>query len=69
MASWQSAEALAHSGRPAAYARIKNSRELPSAAVFWRRHPDLNWGIRVLQTHALPLGYGAVLGMQENNVV
>ena len=25
----------------------------------WRRHPDLNWGIRVLQTHALPLGYGA----------
>ena len=27
---------------------------------FWRRHPDLNWGIRVLQTHALPLGYGAI---------
>ena len=26
----------------------------------WRRHPDLNWGIRVLQTRALPLGYGAV---------
>ena len=26
---------------------------------FWRRHPDLNRGIRVLQTHALPLGYGA----------
>ncbi len=23
----------------------------------WRRHPDLNWGIRVLQTLALPLGY------------
>ncbi len=26
----------------------------------WRRHPDLNRGIRVLQTLALPLGYGAV---------
>ena len=25
----------------------------------WRRHPDLNWGIKVLQTSALPLGYGA----------
>ena len=25
----------------------------------WRRHPDLNWGIRVLQTLALPLGYSA----------
>ncbi len=25
----------------------------------WRRHPDLNRGIRVLQTLALPLGYGA----------
>ena len=28
---------------------------------FWRRHPDLNWGIKVLQTSALPLGYDAVL--------
>ena len=26
----------------------------------WRRHPDLNWGIKVLQTSALPLGYGAI---------
>ena len=70
MASWQSAEALAHSGWPAAYARIKNSREPSCSRLFcWRRHPDLNWGIRVLQTHALPLGYGAVLEMQENNVI
>ena len=29
------------------------------ALSFWRRHPDLNWGIRILQTLALPLGYGA----------
>ena len=27
----------------------------------WRRHPDLNWGIKVLQTSALPLGYVAGL--------
>ena len=27
---------------------------------FWRRHPDLNRGIRVLQTRALPLGYDAI---------
>ena len=26
----------------------------------WRRHPDLNWGIKVLQTSALPLGYAAL---------
>ena len=29
-------------------------------SFFWRRHPDLNWGIKVLQTSALPLGYGAI---------
>ena len=27
---------------------------------FWRCHPDLNRGIKVLQTLALPLGYGTV---------
>ena len=27
---------------------------------YWRRHPDSNWGIKILQTFALPLGYGAV---------
>ena len=26
----------------------------------WRRHPDLNRGIKVLQTFALPLGYDAI---------
>ena len=29
--------------------------------LFWRRHPDLNWGIKALQASALPLGYGAIL--------
>ncbi len=27
--------------------------------MFWRRHPESNWGIGVLQTRALPLGYVA----------
>ena len=30
------------------------------AELFWRRHPDLNRGIKVLQTLALPLGYSAI---------
>ena len=29
---------------------------------FWRRHPESDRGIKVLQTSALPLGYGAVFG-------
>ena len=28
--------------------------------LIWRHHPDLNRGIKVLQTSALPLGYGAI---------
>ena len=32
-----------------------------SSVSCWRRHPDLNWGIKVLQTSALPLGYSAIL--------
>ena len=38
--------------------------------VFWRRHPDLNRGIKVLQTLALPLGYSAtfcLLRWQKSN--
>ena len=33
--------------------------------TIWRRHPDLNWGIRVLQTLALPLGYDAIIGAND----
>ena len=32
-----------------------------SRNFLWRRHPDLNRGIKVLQTSALPLGYVAGL--------
>ena len=31
----------------------------PFFYFFWRRHPDSNRRIKVLQTSALPLGYGA----------
>ncbi len=31
----------------------------PGCTDFWRRHPDLNWRMEVLQTSALPLGYAA----------
>jgi hypothetical protein len=36
----------------------KDGLEEPS--LIWRRHPDLNRGIAVLQTAALPLGYAAI---------
>ena len=29
--------------------------------LLWRRHPDLNRGIKVLQTLTLPLGYSAII--------
>ena len=44
--------------------RVTHKSKTPTARVgvlLWRRHPDLNWGIEVLQTFALPLGYGAIL--------
>ena len=34
--------------------------------VLWRRHPDLNWRIEVLQTSALPLGYAAFISTVKN---
>ena len=38
----------------------KNGTQMGS--VFWRYRPDLNWGIKVLQTFALPLGHGTIFG-------
>lgn len=42
--------------------RVANKRNnrLKKTVVLWRRHPDLNRGMRVLQTLALPLGYSAI---------
>ena len=37
---------------------VKN-KLLDLRSLFWRHHPDLNWGIKLLQSFALPLGYGA----------
>ena len=33
---------------------------IPPLRRYWRHHPDSDWGIKVLQTSALPLGYGAI---------
>ncbi len=38
------------------YVESSTSKELNN----WRRHPDSNWGMKVLQTSALPLGYVAI---------
>ena len=40
---------------------IQNKNDLQKQVVlFWRYRPDLNWRITVLQTGALPLGYGTI---------
>ena len=38
----------------------KIGKPLSKLADFWRYRPDLNWGIKVLQTFALPLGHGTI---------
>src|SRR4051812_25828667 len=38
----------------------ENKETPPKCGVSSRSHPDLNWGMVVLQTTALPLGYGSV---------
>ena len=48
---------------------IKKVRDYENPGLFWRRHPDLNWGIKVLQTSALPLGYGAVWKAEPASVL
>ena len=51
-------------GISAAHLRISRKKPSANAKGFFlvRRHPDSNWRIKVLQTFALPLGYGAVCG-------
>ena len=41
---------------PLSYSRLMAS----DCGNFWRRNPDSNWSIEVLQTSALPLGYSAL---------
>ena len=38
---------------------LRKKHRLETMPFAWRRHPDLNRGVKVLQTFALPLGYGA----------
>ena len=38
-----------------------NKKDIQLDVLFvWRYRPDLNWGMRVLQTLALPLGHGTI---------
>ena len=55
-------------GRTGGFVTLKQDKEISSVtitatelffSILWRRHPDLNRGIKVLQTSALPLGYVA----------
>ena len=41
--------------------KVKKTTSRMGSRFLWRRHPDLNRGIEVLQTFALPLGYDALL--------
>ena len=50
---------LGFSGEAAESLRIRLRCWATRARGSWRRHPDSNRGIRVLQTLALPLGYAA----------
>ena len=46
---------------------MKKTPKKMDVFFFWRYLPDLNRGIEVLQTSALPLGYGA-LSIWFNNL-
>ena len=39
-----------------------NKKTSKGCPFIWRYRPDLNWRITVLQTGALPLGYGTIFG-------
>ncbi len=45
--------------------RLKGPLGAESSGLLLRRHPDSNWGVEVLQTSALPLGYGAMINDAE----
>src|SRR5436190_14904986 len=52
-------QGLAAAGARLARVTVRRGRSRRVARLKWRRHPDSNRGIRVLQTLALPLGYAA----------
>ena len=51
---------------PLGYNAKKTSRGM--SFLHWRRRPESDRGIKVLQTSALPLGYGAVNGNSEQSL-
>ena len=46
---------------------IKKPWENSGNMSFWRWHPESNWGIEVLQTSALPLGYVTNIWLKIQN--
>ena len=42
-------------------AKTKDTHESECLSI-WRRHPDSNWRMKLLQSFALPLGHGAEFG-------
>ena len=60
-------EATLHRAKPCFIFHARQRASFPKRKAlllqcfsFWRHHPESNWGIKVLQTSALPLGYGTV---------
>ncbi len=45
-----------------------NPKNKATSRIF-RRHPDSNWGIKDLQSSALPLGYAAILNFFSNRLL
>ena len=43
----------------------KRNTSQQAGVSFWRCHPDLNWGVELLQSSALPLGYGTLLNTEQ----
>ncbi len=43
----------------------KRNTSQQAGVSFWRCHPDLNWGVELLQSSALPLGYGTLLKTEQ----
>ena len=49
--------------------KMKKTPKKMDVFFFWRHHPESNRGIKVLQTSALPLGYGAVFSFSKNRTL
>ncbi len=60
MVSWCMAANAGLSFRGRGEGKQKIGILLSKDTDLWRYHPDLNWGVELLQSSALPLGYGTI---------